>query len=170
MNYSSSSQLVFNSSLSKKVDNEKLKHWIKESWDRGVNEYNSLQNMNRPIQDILMNEGIELIKIEKDELVGNMRYYCDFYIKNKKVKLYMTSIREWSIENNVGLNDAIEIILAHEYFHYLENTCLVPTSKLYKVPTLKIGKKTLLNSDFQALSEVSANAFANEFYNNRKKV
>ena len=57
------------------------------------------------------------------------------------------------------------LILSHEFYHYLEATELGYTSRRYLVPMIILGKLRLGKTGVPALSEIAANAFANYCYN-----
>ena len=66
----------------------------------------------------------------------------------------------WCENNGFSYDEGLNIILCHEYFHYLEQNKIGMVSRRYQVPILKIGAWELGKTGIPALSEIGANAFA----------
>ena len=62
------------------------------------------------------------------------------------------------------MNDAINLILSHEYFHFMEMNVIGQLSKSYEVPMLVIGKLKLGKTGIHALYEIGAHGFAHQYY------
>ena len=58
----------------------------------------------------------------------------------------------------------MNLILSHEYFHFLEVTELGLTSRDYTVPMVQIGPVRLGKTGLRALSEIGAHAFARTYH------
>ena len=99
-----------------------------------------------------------------DYVMGNIRYFCEYMSEQNIVLIYRKSVELWAEKNGLSYETARDLILAHEYFHYLEWHEIGRTSKQYLVPMLKIGKLSLGKTGIAALSEIGANAFANSCY------
>lgn len=99
-----------------------------------------------------------------DYVMGNIRYFCEYMSEENIVIIYRKSVELWAEKNQFSYEMACDLILAHEYFHYLEWHEIGRTSKQYLVPMVKIGKLTLGKTGISALSEIGANAFANSCY------
>lgn len=110
--------------------------------------------------DILQENGIVIRCFDEDYVVTNRRYVCELYPKEKKVHIYTRSARIWCGENGFEFDEGLNILLSHEYFHYLEWHEIGLTSKRYLVPMLQLGKLRLGKTGIAALSEIGANAFA----------
>ena len=59
---------------------------------------------------------------------------------------------------------AVNLILSHEYYHYLEMNEIGLASRDYLVPMVQIGPLKLGKTGIRALSEVGAHAFARKYY------
>ena len=114
---------------------------------------------------VLEGEGFSIETINKDYVIGNQRYFCEYHPKEMKITVYKESVQLWANQQDLDYDEARNIILAHEYFHYLENTTIGWISRQYMVPMLVIGKHTFGKTGVPALSEVAANAFANSIWN-----
>ena len=55
-----------------------------------------------------------MIKIPTN-VVGNQRYFSDYVSGTNQINLYLKSIEKWAEENQLSMNDAINLILSHEY-------------------------------------------------------
>ncbi len=101
---------------------------------------------------------------DMDYVMGNIRYFCEYISEQNIVVIYRKSVELWARKNNLSYEAAQDLILAHEYFHYLEWHEIGRTSKQFLVPMLKIGPISLGKTGITALSEIGANAFANFCY------
>lgn len=136
------------------------------AWDTGTKAAEEIlaEFGTRPIQDILLASGLKIERVAKDSVAGNVRYFSEYFSGQNKVILYEKSISMWARNNTFSQKEAESLILAHEYYHFLECTKLGLTSKQYMVPTLKIGSLVLMKSGIKALSEIGAHGFSRGFY------
>ena len=110
--------------------------------------------------DILRKSGLECVKTDVDYIVGNQRYFSDYLTGRKRVRLYTKSIALWAEQNGLDEEQAANLILSHEYFHFLEHSEIGLTSREYQVPMLILGPLKLGRTGIRALSEIGAHAFA----------
>lgn len=96
-----------------------------------------------------------------DYVMGNIRYFCEYISERNIIRVYRKSVQLWADKNVLPYDTALELILAHEYFHYLEWHEIGRTSKQCLVPMLRLGPLSLGKTGISALSEIGANAFAN---------
>ncbi len=113
---------------------------------------------------IIRESGLELIEKDIDYVSGGQRYFSDYVSGQKTVTLYLGSVRLWAQSNSLDLPTAENLILSHEYFHFLEMNGLGQTSKEYQVPMLKLGPVKIGRTGIHALSEIGAHAFARTYY------
>ncbi|MFL0247286.1 hypothetical protein [Candidatus Clostridium stratigraminis] len=116
------------------------------------------------IIEIAKISGLTIERSEKDHVAGNVRYFSEYYSGRNAIILYTESVSKWAKINRLSMDEAEELILSHEYFHFLECTKLGLTSKQYMVPNIKIGKIVLGKSGIRALSEIGAHGFSRTFY------
>jgi len=121
-------------------------------------------NGNYNFTDIAQKSGLVIEKKDIDYVVGNQRYFSDYISDRKLLILYLGSIVLWAKKNSISLYNATNIIISHEYFHFLECSYLGLTSRDYTVPMLCIGKIKLGKTGIRALSEIGAHAFAHTYY------
>ncbi len=114
--------------------------------------------------DVLQNLGFQIIQQDTDYVMGKTRYFCEYFPQKNQIYVYNKGIDLWADSNGLGSGIATNIILAHEFFHYLEAKKLGWISKRCLVPMLKLGKWSLGKTGISALSEVAANSFANEYF------
>lgn len=107
--------------------------------------------------------GLSIERIDVDYISGNQRYFSDYLTGQKKIHLYMKSIALWAAENQFSTEEAVNLILSHEYYHFLEWTEIGLTSREYQVPILKLGPIKLGRTGIRALSEIGAHAFARHY-------
>ncbi len=118
----------------------------------------------KSIKDIISLSALELEWSSKDNIAGNVRYFSEYYSGRNKIIIYEKSVRLWAKENKFTEKEAIDLILAHEYYHFLECTGLGLTSKQYLVPILKLGNLVIFKSGIRALSEIGAHGFSRRFF------
>lgn len=137
-----------------------------KAWETGVNAAKLTMEKygNKPIEMIIEECGLSVDRKSIDNVAGNMRYFSEYYSGKNRVYLYTTSIKKWANENDFSLDQAEELILSHEFFHYLEVNEIGETSKQYMVPTLKVGSKTIIKTGVRALSEIGAHGFSRTYY------
>lgn len=138
----------------------------KKAWDTGSTAAEDiLQKYNtKSIKDIISLSKLKLEWNPKDNVVGNVRYFSEYYSGQNKIIVYDKSVTLWAKENNFTKMEAVDLILSHEYYHFLECTKLGLTSKQYLVPTLKLGNLVILKSGIKALSEIGAHGFSRRFF------
>lgn len=159
--------------LYKKIPKEDLDKIANRAWEIGeaaaqelIREYGG----SRSIEEIARMNGLIVERIEKDNVVGNVRYFSEYYSKHNKITLYMGSIKKWANMNNLLMDEAEELILSHEYFHFLECRKIGLTSKQYTVPTIKIGPIMFGRSGIRSLSEIGAHGFSRTLYELKGKL
>lgn len=136
---------------------------IDKAWLKGVTaaelvyeRYRGEMNFFRIIEE----SGLTCEKADTDFVAGNQRYFSDYLTGQRRINLYMKSISLWAEENGMGIEEAVNLILSHEYYHFLEWSELGLTSKDYQVPMLKLGSLKIGRTGIRALSEIGAHAFA----------
>lgn len=109
---------------------------------------------------ILRDENVEIYFFPQDYVVQNRRYFCEIYPKSKRVHVYRRSVEIWCKENGFLFGEGLNVLLSHEYFHYLEWTRIGFASQRFQVPMVCLGPLRLGKIGIAALSEIGANAFA----------
>ena len=113
---------------------------------------------------IARKSGLKLVEIPKDYIVGKQRYFSDYISGQKLINLYSGSIQKWAEQNDLAYDVAVNLILGHEYYHYLEMSEIGFASRDYMVPMLVIGPVKIGKTGIRALSEVGAHAFVRKYY------
>lgn len=137
------------------------------AWDTGVNAAKNLiseYGTEISMEEIAKANGLIVERKNKDNIAGNVRYFSEYYSGQNKIILYTDSIKKWADSNNMVYIEAEELILSHEFYHFLECTKLGLTSKKYTVPTIKIGSLNIGKSGIRALSEIGAHGFSRTIY------
>jgi hypothetical protein len=137
------------------------------AWETGVaaarcliERYATAENM----MDIAFKSGLKVARPEIDNVVGKVRYFSEYFSNDNRIVLYMGSLRKWANENGLLVEDAEELVLSHEYYHFLECNEIGETSAQYVVPTLKIGNFVIMKAGIRALSEIGAHGFSRTYY------
>jgi len=140
---------------------------VEKAWQKGSAAAEAVfrrENGSTDFRDIVMRSGLKLLEKNTDYVVGKQRYFSDYISGQKVINLYTQSIGKWAQQNGLTYLQAVNLILSHEYYHYLEMNEIGLTSRDYQVPMLVIGPVKLGRTGIRALSEVGAHAFARKYY------
>lgn len=151
----------------KKIPEEDRQDIIDIAWERGQEAaYNVYVESHgeTDLRLICRKYGLKLIHEDKDRVIGGQRYFSEYISGKREIILYMKGIKLWGTENGMELYEAENLVLSHEFYHFLEWTKLGLTSKEYKVPILRIGKITIGETGIRALSEIGAHGFAERYH------
>lgn len=164
----SSFTILENDPCYRKILPQDVQRVFSDAWELGTEQARrfAAQYRQKPcsMADILLNQGFQVAYEDTDCVIGNMRYFCEYSPGKHRVTVYRKSVKLWAENHGFTYETAMDIMLAHEYYHYLESTQIGWTSKRYLVPMMKLGPWQLGKTGIAALSEVGANAFANEYY------
>lgn len=140
---------------------------VEKAWQKGcraAEEVFRREDGSTDFYAIVRKSGLKLIEKSIDYIVGNQRYFSDYISGQKLINLYGKSIQKWADQNELEYEQAVNLILSHEYYHYLEMNEIGPTSRDYLVPMIVIGPVKLGKTGIRALSEVGAHAFARRYF------
>lgn len=140
---------------------------VEKAWQKGCDAAQMVfqrENGSIDFYTIARASGLKLIEKNSDYVVGGQRYFSDYISGQKCINLYTQSIRLWAEQNELEYEQAVNLILSHEYFHFLEVSELGLTSRDYLVPMLQIGPVKLGKTGIRALSEIGAHAFARTYH------
>lgn len=150
-----------------KIPQEYLEGIADRAWDTGVAAARDIlceHGIGKSIEVIAEACGLTIERVKKDNISGSVRYFSEYYSGRNKIYLYIDSVSKWADSNGMTFNEAVELILSHEFYHFLECTKLGLTSKQYTVPNIQIGSFKLGKSGIRALSEIGAHGFSRTFY------
>ena len=142
-----------------------------KAWNRGVEAAENLkvQFPYLDIWNIAKNSGVSVKKFKEDRVNGNLRVFGEYSSKDDNIAIYLGSIKKWAEANFLTITEAEELVMAHEFFHFLECKKIGETSALYQIPVLHIWKLSFWKSGIRALSEIAAHGFARTFFENGGK-
>ena len=115
---------------------------FQDAWDYGIQaaeSFGSFHGTDSSMRELLIAQGFSVHEPDVDYVVGNTRYFCDYQSEKNIVNIYKKSIELWADSNGFSYDDSVELILSHEYFHYLEWHKIGLASKRCLVPMLQIG-------------------------------
>lgn len=150
-----------------KIPEEDRKRITENAWNKGAKaaeEAYTENNGSTDFFDICRRHGLKINEKNIDYIAGNQRYFSDYVSGKSEVNLYLKSVQMWADENKLSLHDAENMILSHEYFHFLEVTKIGMTSREYQVPMVIIGSVKIGKTGIRALSEIGAHAFARTYW------
>ena len=140
---------------------------VENAWQKGCEAARTVfqqEHGSMDFYDITRRSGLKLIEKNTDYVVGGQRYFSEYISGQKCINLYTRSIQLWAEQNGLGYEQAVNLILSHEYYHFLEVSRIGLTSRDYLVPMLQIGPVKLGKTGVRALSEIGAHAFARTYY------
>lgn len=140
---------------------------VEKAWQKGCRAAEmvfSREDGSMDFHTIARKSGLTLNEVPKDYIVGKQRYFSDYISGQKTINLYSHSIQKWAEQNALEFDTAVNLILGHEYYHYLEMNEIGLASRDYLVPMLVIGPVKLGRTGVRALSEVGAHAFVRKYY------
>ena len=147
-----------------KIEKDQIPVMFEDAWSTGEQQAKVFLEENGngklDMQRILREKGIKIIKKDVDYIVGDQRYFCEYFSGSDVIKIYQKSVQLWCKNNGFAYEEGLNIILCHEYFHYLENSRIGMVSRHFQVPMIKIGKWKVGSTGIPSLSEIGANAFA----------
>jgi hypothetical protein len=152
-----------------KVPSDEVDEIFQDAWAIGEQEATSfLHNYTHGekvcMMNVLQGKGVQLKTKNIDYQVGKYRYFCEFLSGRNRLTMYRKSIELWAKHHGLSYEEGCNVILCHEYFHYLEQHKVGMISRRYQVPMLQVGKFKFGKTGILALSEIAANAFANKCY------
>lgn len=161
--------------LFERIPREDRSMIIDTSWKIGEEEARKLimqYDGQIDIYEIAVNTGLKILREEKEKISANLRYFSELICKRKAntylVILYTVSIEKWAVSNNISYERSEELIIYHEYFHYLEQVKLGDISTRYRVPIIKFGKVILYEAGIHSMSEIAAHGFTHTLYQHKK--
>lgn len=109
----------------RKINPDHIDAIIDDAWTTGetaADEFLKEHDYNSNIDfiTILRDNGFVIRTVNEDFVYGNIRFFADIQPKAKKISIYSKSVTLWAEQNSFSFWQAQNIILMHEYFHYLE--------------------------------------------------
>lgn len=150
-----------------RIPPEDRKEIVEKAWQKGCDAARQVYLRESGCTDfsaICRRSGLTLQEKDTDFVTGGQRYFSDYLSGKNLITLYLRSISLWAEENQMDVDTAKNLILSHEYFHFLEMNGLGLTSRMYQVPMLQIGSLKLGKTGIRALSEIGAHAFARTYF------
>jgi len=146
-----------------KIPIEKIPYYIEEALQAG--KILGQEFKGHSVKELLANHQITLKTETGDGNFFKVKFRAQFETDAKgmnQIFLYEQSIQELADANQLAEEEIEEIVLTHEFFHFLEDQrqLLIP-EKLDSIETFRLGKFTR-NAHVQRTSEIAANSFAKE--------
>lgn len=155
-----------------KIEPDRVEEIFEDAWAIGEEEacrflerYDFVsQDEKLDMRKVFRESGIVLQEEDIDYVLGKRRYFAEYLSGKNLMKIYTQSVALWCEANGFGYEEGLNVILCHEYFHYLEWNVIGMVSRRYQVPILKIGSLKIGRTGVPSLSGIGANAFANICY------
>ena len=151
----------------RKIQNRDKRRIVDQAWKKGREAARKVfreQNGSYDFFRIARDSGLKIVEKNIDNVQGGTRYFSDYLSGRNEIILYLKSVALWAKQNHLETHQAENLILSHEYFHFLEMNGLGRTSKDYLVPMIQLGKLKIGRTGIRALSEIGAHAFARTYY------
>ncbi len=139
---------------------------VNRAWNKGKEAARAIFREENGCGDffaICRKNGLAVKERAVDYVVGGQRYFSDYVSGRSTITLYTKSVQLWAAQNHLEQRDAENLILSHEYYHFLEVKRIGLTSRIYQVPMLTIGPLKIGRTGIRALSEIGAHAFARTY-------
>ncbi len=163
-----SMQILLDDPVIAKIDPDEIEGIFEDAWTMGRNAAEEFlreyPEAPEHMEDFLREQGFQVQTADVDYVLGNRRYFCEYYSAQNIVKIYRRSVELWCKENGFDYRRGLSLILCHEYYHYLEWHKLGMTSRRHLVHIWKLGPWKFGKTGVPALSEIAANAFAGTCY------
>lgn len=161
----SSMQILLTDYMIHKIPKDKIRDVFEMAWAVGEAQAEQFLEQYRKNElpamlDILKKDQVKITCEDVDNVLGKYRYFCEYLSGKNQLTIYKKSVKLWSEHNEMSYENGLNLILYHEYFHYLEQNQIGMLSARYQVPILKIGPICVGKTGVPALSEIGANAFA----------
>lgn len=156
-----------------KIPEEDRAMIVERAWKHGENAAEKVFAEEQGQSDfytIARKNGLKIMEKTIDYVVGKQRYFSDYLSGKDTITLYTLSVKKWADSNELSYEQAVNLILSHEYYHFLEVKRIGLASREYQVPMLCLGPLKLGKTGIRALSEVGAHAFARRYHELLKEV
>ena len=153
-----------------KIQKDKIQEIFADAWNVGEEAAREFLRGKKPGEKISMGsifqeKNVKILEKDVDYIVGKTRYFCEYFSGRDILKIYKKSVLLWCEKNGFSsYEEGLNIILCHEYFHYLEWNEIGLTSRRYEIPMLKLGNLKIGKTGIPSLSEIGANAFADKCF------
>lgn len=149
-----------------RIPEEERERICDKAWEVGAAaaQASLVEHPGSTVYEIADAEGLQLVREKIDKVSAGLRFFSEYFPKKKCIYIYELSVRLFAKKNELAYEEAEELILAHEYFHFLEENRIGETSKQYKIPKITIGSWKTGESGIHALSEIGAHGFARTYW------
>ena len=120
-----SMQILQTDYVRKKIPPEKIREIFDDAWTVGeeqaqefLKQYGGREKID--MLDILKESGVRVVHQDVDNVVGKNRYFCEYLSGKNLLTVYIKSVKLWCENNGLSYEEGLNLILCHEYFHYLE--------------------------------------------------
>ncbi len=155
-----------------KIPEDEIERIVADAWEAGAAAARKTAEgcgTNRSMEQIAAENGLAVERRPEDFVAASMRYFSEYYDGSATIVLHTGAVNLWAQENRLTPEDAEELILSHEYYHFLECKKIGPASGRYRVPALRIGRLVLARCGVRALSEIGAYGFSRTWFDLRRK-
>lgn len=149
--------------LYSRIPPQKRREVLERAWSKGEQAARQVYRQHGGEADLLCiaeRSGLHCQWDERDRALAGRRHFAEYLPECRCVRLYEGGIRLLAEKNGIPVPQALDLVLGHEYFHFLEHLCLGWTSRDCLVPLVCIGPLRFGKTGIRALSEVGAHAFA----------
>lgn len=136
------------------------------AWEIGVETAVKLceRHPGKDIYEIAYSYGLKFVREDVDKVSAGMRFFSEYDPKKNQIHVYVRSIQLFAENNGLLELEAEELILAHEFYHFLEANEIGKTSERYKLPWICLGPFKIGSTGVRALCEIGAHGFARTYW------
>lgn len=147
-----------------KIPQEKIPYFVREALAAGRQK--AKEQSNRDIFALYRQAKIAIQEEDHDGVYFKVEMRAQYESDRKgnhRVFLYLASLNKLASDNGITVKKMKEIILTHEYFHYLEDQEKFDVAEhLASIETMKVLGVSR-KAKIRRASEIAANAFTKEF-------
>ncbi len=151
---------------------EKDRVWICDAaWNMGVQTAEKLMNgyPDVDIYQLVSQYELDVVHQQGEKISAGYCFFGEFAPKEKRIYLYRAAVQRFAANNSMTEKEAEELILAHEFYHFLEENIIGKTSERYQIPVLSLGRIRIGKCGVKALSEIGAHGFARTYWERKVK-
>lgn len=149
-----------------RIPSEKRNSVCDDAWETGVRTAEELfaQYPGMGIYSLFQVHGLEIVREDVDKVSAGFRFFSEYDPKKNQVFIYVRSVGLFADKNGLTEQRAEELILAHEFYHFLEENKIGKTSERYILPILSLGPIKIGSTGVRSLCEIGAYGFAKTYW------
>lgn len=152
----------------KNISGEERQKIADSAWNHGIEVGKKFFDRNcGSVYEIVNNFKLEVKHVEDSCFACEKKYLAEYFPDINRINIYITVLQYLAEKSDMEYFEIEEYAIAHELFHYLEQTTIGSTAKLFTIPRFTIANCTWGRRNIPFLSEIGAYAFSFYFWKMR---